>query len=107
MDSVHIAQEIFICEVPEVGKALICTTRQHDRRWRCSVERDFPFEDVIFVDISLATAGLEDCDKTLMAPKLHLRAEFIKIFTAGVRTCVRIEVSVIFGSDKNIQGPCT
>jgi hypothetical protein len=84
-----------------------CSTRRHVRGWRCSVERVFPFEDVIFVYICLATAGLEDYVKTLMAPKFNLRAEFIKIITAGVRTCVRIELSMIFGSDKNIQGPCT
>jgi hypothetical protein len=68
---------------------------------------DFPFEDVIFGDMSLADALLEYFVKSWKAPKFNLRAEFIKIVTAGVRTCVRTGVSMRFGTDRSSQGACT
>jgi hypothetical protein len=68
---------------------------------------NLPFEDVISGDMSLATAGLDYSVKSRKAPTFNLRTEFIKIVTAGVRNCLRTEVSMRSGTDKNIQGACT
>jgi hypothetical protein len=68
---------------------------------------EFPFEDVISGEMNLATTGFEACLDTRKTSKFHLRAEFIKIITAGVRTCVRTGGSMRFERDSSCQGACT
>jgi hypothetical protein len=43
MDSVPNSPDMFVCEVPEVGKTEICFTKRHVHGWRCSFEMRFPF----------------------------------------------------------------